>query len=62
MSSKRKVFKALAVAAGMLVATALAVLLIPVLFVFIENLGGKKPHKAPDEGTTAHIPVVTGGH
>ena len=60
-AESRKVM-GLAVAAGMLVATFLAVLLIPVLFVFIENLGRKKLHGAPDEAPTARIPVSTGGH
>ncbi len=60
-AESRKVM-GLAVAAGMLVATALAVLLIPVLFVFIENLGRKKLHGAPDGEKTATLPVATGGH
>jgi HAE1 family hydrophobic/amphiphilic exporter-1 len=60
-AESRKVM-GLAVMAGMLVATALAVCLIPVLFVLIEKMGGKKSHPGPEEGGTAPVPVVTGGY
>ena len=40
----------MAVFSGMLIATFLAVFLIPVLFVVVEKIIGGKPHKAPDAG------------
>jgi HAE1 family hydrophobic/amphiphilic exporter-1 len=40
----------MAVFSGMLIATFLAVFLVPVLFVVVEKIIGGKPHKAPDAG------------
>jgi HAE1 family hydrophobic/amphiphilic exporter-1 len=49
----------MAVFAGMLVATFLAIFLVPALFVMIEKLGGKKhpkPNPAPGDATPAAPP------
>ncbi|HET8734379.1 MAG TPA: efflux RND transporter permease subunit, partial [Anaeromyxobacteraceae bacterium] len=51
-AESRKVM-GMAVFAGMLVATLLAVFLVPSLFVMIEKLGGKKKHAAPPPGGDA---------
>jgi predicted RND superfamily exporter protein len=50
----------MAVFAGMLVATFLAVFLVPALFVMIEKLGGKK-HK-PAEATGDSPPPAPASH
>jgi HAE1 family hydrophobic/amphiphilic exporter-1 len=49
----------MAVFAGMLIATMLGVCLVPVLFVVVEKLGGKKAH-APAAAPAA--PAPAGGH
>ena len=47
--------------AGMLIATILGVLLIPMLFVLVGKLTGSKPGPVPDTGPPAHAPEG-GGH
>ncbi len=47
--------------AGMLIATILGVLLIPMLFVLVGKLTGSKPGPAPETGPPAHAPEG-GGH
>jgi len=46
---------------GMLIATILGVLLVPMLFVLVGKLTGSKPGPAPDTGPPAHAPEG-GGH
>ncbi|HVO52542.1 MAG TPA: multidrug efflux RND transporter permease subunit [Thermoanaerobaculia bacterium] len=58
-AESRKVM-GMAVFAGMLIATMLGVCLVPVLFVVVEKLGGKKAH-APAAPETA-APAPAGGH
>ncbi|MDL1950951.1 hydrophobe/amphiphile efflux-1 family RND transporter, partial [Acidobacteria bacterium ACD] len=63
-AESRKVM-GMAVFAGMLIATILGVCLVPVLFVLVEKLGGKKGH-GPEDPTaamkTAPVPTAGGGH
>ena len=63
-AESRKVM-GMSVFAGMLIATILAVLLIPVLFALVERLGGKKKHDPGDATAvleTAPANVHGGGH
>jgi HAE1 family hydrophobic/amphiphilic exporter-1 len=46
---------------GMLIATILGVLLVPMLFVLVGKLTGSKPGPVPDTGPPAHTPEG-GGH
>jgi HAE1 family hydrophobic/amphiphilic exporter-1 len=48
--------------AGMLIATILGVLLIPMLFVLVGKLSGSKPGPAPDTGPPAAGAAEGGGH
>lgn len=63
-AESRKVM-GMAVFAGMAIATLLGVLLVPVLFVLVEKLGGRKgrgPQDPPAALETAPIPTAGGGH
>src|SRR5512137_2842820 len=61
-AESRKVM-GMAVFSGMLVATFLAVFLVPALFVMIEKLGGKKGHAAPPAaGDAPAAPSSPGAH
>ena len=61
-AESRKVM-GMAVFAGMLVATFLAVFLVPALFVMIEKMGGRKKHAAPPSPADAsHAPSSPGAH
>jgi hypothetical protein len=53
----------LAVFAGLLVATTLAIYLVPMLFVFVERFFGKKKHAVASTVPTGGIPEKNlGGH
>jgi HAE1 family hydrophobic/amphiphilic exporter-1 len=59
-AESRKVM-GMTVFSGMLIATILGVLLVPMLFVLVGKLTGSKPGPAPDTGPPAHAPEG-GGH
>jgi HAE1 family hydrophobic/amphiphilic exporter-1 len=58
-AESRKVM-GIAVFAGMLVATFLAVFLVPALFVMIQKLGGKRAQPPPEPG--ASVPPAATSH